>query len=276
LPVNFELSISEIERMIDIRFDWENCWYKTAEDVGCYRLIQQSRYQRYTDLVPVIFIFSFGNNQVFDLVKLLARVYFIHSVRFQKAINAIHTWTNNLMKSIVSGHSANEVLDLIKMEIGDFSKHNQGYNHLDWYLAMNLTDNLKRKYLVCRLSALLEENFSTTDESEIKKIEKKVFHSPVDIEHIQSFHDADGKIREDIWKKWGNSINSLGNLMILEEKINRSIGNKPYLVKRPRYYESEFEVVKIQAERFYNWDLPDAERRMQTEKEKLIQYLFTY
>ncbi|NMD01538.1 MAG: HNH endonuclease [Bacteroidales bacterium] len=51
---------------------------------------------------------------------------------------------------------------------------------------------------------------------------------PIDIEHIQYYHDKDGEKPEDIWEEWQEDINSIGNLMILEQEINRSISNNTY------------------------------------------------
>ena len=59
-------------------------------------------------------------------------------------------------------------------------------------LDLNAGDILysgKVKNILCRLSALLEEDYSTQLPDKIKNVIDKIFHSPIDIEHIQSYND---------------------------------------------------------------------------------------
>ena len=72
----------------------------------------------------------------------------------------------------------------------------------------------------------------------------------------------------------GIELNSLGNLMILESHINRSISNKPYGFKIKKYTDSKYEIVKKQVKDFPEWDLDNAKKRKQGELEKLNTYIF--
>lgn len=271
---NIDLSIKELDNLIEARYEWENNWYSTAEDMCCYKLIDYSRYGRYVDLLPVILIHSNITCNRFDFVRQLAKVYFIYSVRFQKSIYEMQNWTYDLIKEIVNGISGDDLLKKIKEKIGNEQSHNNGYYNLNWFLSEHLTENSKRKNLICRLSAMLEEDYKTSFKERIENLKKNLWETPIDIEHIQSYHDKDGEKREDIWEEWQEDINSIGNLMILEQEINRSISNNPYETKIQSYPDSLFSIVKRQVKHFPEWSLKYCKERKQTETRKILQYLF--
>ncbi|MBK6834488.1 MAG: HNH endonuclease [Bacteroidetes bacterium] len=117
---------------------------------------------------------------------------------------------------------------------------------------------------------MLEENFTSTD----IKICNNLFQLPIDIEHIQSYHDSNGDKREDIWNEWGDDINSIGNLMILEQDKNRSISNNPYEVKTKVYPTSIYGIVKNQASNYSDWSIDKCRERKIIEVNKILNYLF--
>jgi hypothetical protein len=273
---NLELSLEEIDQLIEARYKWENNWYLTAEDMFCYKIIEYSRYSKYADLLPVILLYSNLNCDIFNFVRKLSRVYFIYSVRFQKAINEIHSWTYELIKDIINNNlTGEELLSKIKDKIGNEGTHNTGYYDLNWFISENLTDNTKRKYLVCLLSAMLEEeDYKTSSKKKIDELETSFWKTEIDIEHIQSYHDEDENKREKIWNEWGNELNSIGNLMILERNKNRSIRNKQYNEKIKCYGKSKFSIVKKQVECYPEWTLEKCQERKKAETKKLLNYLF--
>jgi hypothetical protein len=196
-------------------------------------------------------------------------------VRFQKAINEIHSWTYELIKDIINNNlTGEELLSKIKDKIGNEGTHNTGDYDLNWFISENLTDNTKSKYLVCLLSAMLEENYTTPCNKEIDELESFFWKTEIDIEHIQSYHDEDENKREKIWNEWGNELNSIGNLMILERNKNRSIRNKQYNDKIKCYSDSKFSIVKKQVECYPEWTLEKCQERKKAETKKLLNYLF--
>ena len=269
-----ELSIEEIEEIIEARYDWENHWYNTAEDLCCYKLIEHSRYGKYADLLPVILMYKSKHYDRFNFVRLLSKVYFIYSVRFQKSIYEINNWTYELINEIINGNSYESIIEKIEVKISDRSSHNTGYYDLDWFISQNIGQNAKRKNLICRLSAMLEEDYKTDNVVQINKIKKALWETPIDIEHIQSYNDSKGDKREEIWEEWGENIDSVGNLMILEQEINRSISNNPYGLKIERYPESTFSIVQNQASNYPIWDLDKCLQRKEQEVQKMLSYLF--
>ena len=271
---NIDLSLSEISQIIKIRYFWEKMEYQTTEDACSMDFIWWSRYGRYA-ILRFVFMYHFkdeGNfeQKIFTFIKQLSKVFTIYSIRFQKAVNEIHRFNYDLLKMIAT-KSYEEVISFIDKKIGNNENHNQGWYDLNYFLTENLTHNRKRKDIICRLSAMIEENYEGAYNWETRK---KIFYSEIDIEHIQAFHDINKDEREQIWEKWGNNINSIGNLMILERHINRSISNKPYKKKIEKYKNSSLNIVNKQIDIYPEWSLEKSIERKDKELNKIIKYLF--
>lgn len=271
-----DLSIEDIERIIQVRYEWENNSYKTCEDACAMNFIWWSRYGRYWTLA-FVFLYKFKDeddywNKMLLFIRQLSKLYIIYSIRFLKGINEVHSFTYLLNKKIIEG-SFEDVMLSLNNKIGKLDNH-KGHGDFELALKGDITYNAKIKNIICRLSAMLEEDYKTPDLSQKEEIRKSLFESAIDIEHIQSYHDKNGDKREDIWKEWQDNINSIGNLMILEQEINRSISNNPYEEKITRYPESKFSIVKKQPILYINWDLEKCLYRKEKETQKILNYIF--
>ncbi|MGD1818799.1 MAG: DUF262 domain-containing protein [Pleomorphochaeta sp.] len=273
------LSLLDIEKIIEIRFKWETINYPTLEDACSMNFIWWSRYSRYWILV-FIFMFRFNSErdysrELFLFIRQLSKLYIIYSIKFQKAVNEIHSFTYSLINQI-NTKNIDEIITFINKKIGTIDDQNQGYYSLNSFITDNLIENRKRKDIVCRLSAMLEENYKNS--KKINDITEKLFDNykfPIDIEHIQSFNDENVEKREEIQLEWGDDLNSLGNLMVLESTINRSIGNESYKEKVKRYEKSEYKIVRNQVKKNPNsWNLQKAKIRKEVELDKILHYLF--
>lgn len=273
---NLELSIEDIEKIIEVRYKWEGDGYGTAEDACAMNFIWWSRYSRYWNLT-FVFLYKFKDEEnywdkMLLFVRQLSKLYIIYSIRFGKAVNEIHSFTYLLIKELIHG-SFEDVMKTLNQKIGKLENH-KGWGDFENALSGDITCNAKIKNIICRLSAMLDEDYRTNDEVRIELIRKGLFETAIDIEHIQSYHDSNGEKREDVWNEWQENINSIGNLMILEQEINRSISNNPYEIKVERYLESNFLIVKKHPELYSKWDLKNCLERKQKEKEKILNYIF--
>jgi hypothetical protein len=280
---DIDLSIKDIEKIIDVFSEWEIKWNNTddltAEDACAWHFIESSRYGRYKELIYV-FLYAFKNeddywNKMWLFTRQLSKLYTIYSIRFLRAINEVHTFTYLLIDAIIN-KSFNEVMDILKQKIGKLENHknDQGYGDFENILTGSITDNNKLKNIICRLSAMLSEDFKTADKDKIEIIRKSLFENDIDIEHIQSSNDSDDAKREGIRNEWADNINSLGNLMVLEQAINRSISNNPYEIKIESYPLSSFSIVKHHPINYLTWDLTKCIERKQRETEKILSYIF--
>jgi hypothetical protein len=138
--------------------------------------------------------------------------------------------------------------------------------------------NRKWKNIACRLSEYLAYS-REEQKAPNRDAYGHLFHTAMDIEHIQSYHDKDGTQRKKMWKEWGQLINGIGNLTMLESNINRSIGNEPFEEKiNPErnlsYRKSEYRNVQALTE-LSTWTKELCETRRDAETEKLVAFLLT-
>jgi len=80
---------------------------------------------------------------------------------------------------------------------------------------------------------------------------------------------------ESIKEEWDAVINSIGNLMILESDINRSIKNDDTKKKLDQYKKSDFTIVKDFHTNYCEWSsVSDIEQRKEDEIQKINGFIF--
>ncbi len=77
-------------------------------------------------------------------------------------------------------------------------------------------------------------------------------NSTITLEHICPANPSDG------WEEFTDedidtAVSRLGNMLLLEESINRKLGNATYAVKRPAYKESAYKTVRDVADSYQEW-----------------------
>jgi len=273
--IGLTLSLNELEQIIQSRFQWHLIYKNvpTAEDACSWHFIWWSRYSRY-HILAYLFTYKFNSEEgftskLFLFKKQLSKLFIIYSIRFQKLKSEIYYSFMYEVLNAMMNKSSSELLQLINSKIGKVEDH-KGWYDIEDILNGDITYNAKLKNIVCRMSAMLEENYTSSD----IKICSNLFQSPIDIEHIQSYHDIDGNKREGVWNQWGDDINSIGNLMVLESTINKSINNREYSYKIKRYPESEYAIVHNQVKNYSVWTIEQCTERKTIEANKILNYLF--
>jgi hypothetical protein len=137
-------------------------------------------------------------------------------------------------------------------------------------LGEPIAGNRTWKNLICMLS----DYFDEIDQGTTLDVLQELFSSNFDIEHIHA--NANEIEGNDINEELQNSI---GNLMLLEYDINRSIGCLPFCEKKERsdggmcYKDSNYASVK-KIRKYSNWGLHEIEQRRKKEIEKISNFLF--
>lgn len=290
LDKDFKLFLEDLDEIIHTRYLWFSLTHKainengvikheenfpTAEDACSWHFIWWSRYSRY-HILAYIFLNKFYKEEdyqskLFLFNKQLSKLFIIYSIRFQKLKSDIYYGFMYEVLTAIHNKTSDEVIYLINSKIGKLENHKDQ----PWYDLVNILNgginyNSLLKGIVCRLSAMLDEDYTSTN----KSIPDKLFRSHIDIEHIQSYHDINGEKRDDIWAEWGEDINSLGNLVVLEQRINRSISNKAFIDKKVGYDNSLYASIKNIIHYHASWDLNACRTRKQKEVTKIINYLF--
>lgn len=263
LPVEFELSIEELNRIIDARISFHQKNKEFSQKTHCeYRFIRSSRYGRYWSWV-ILFYLNNGEDNLNKFISKLSKALCIYSVKYQKAVNEVHSKMRKLNLIIQEGKSFEVIDKWLNEQFFDKEK-----NSFEVELRKSIAHNAKWKFILCRTSAMLEDENNP-------KLYELLFSTRIDIEHIQSYNDKDKEERENIKNEWREEINSIGNLVILEENINRGIGNNEYLQKKIRYEKSEFKIVKEHTKKYEHWNLDGARQRKKDEVNKLLKYYFS-
>lgn len=271
---NIELSLMDLNRIVKVAYMWNTSDFSSNEEYISYTLIEYSRYSKYSNIAYQVLLANETLpkkeriSQVYALLAPLSKLFFCYSIIYAKAVNDIHRFMNNDVYRAISkvDFSIEEVVSKIKVQI-------QSYNN-EWFkndcLGKSIAGNRVWKNLICILSDFLEEQKTTVTLHDLQSL----YSGGFDIEHIHAnANDKEcGNIDDSIQ-------NSIGNLMVLEYDINRSIGCLPFKEKVNRsdgklcYRDSKFATVK-KIMNYDVWTLQEIETRRKEEIDKIMNYLF--
>ena len=201
-----------------------------------------------------------------------------YSLYYKRSKNSIKgAFTSDIVNVLVNNRY-DSVMSAIqnKLQAIKEGREREKTEEFEVKISGNIFGTQKMKNILCRLSALLEENNQTTSPDEIKDIIDKLFGKTVeiDIEHIEPRHHKDGTKREDIWESWGDDLNSIGNLIVLERDKNRSISNGDYGKKRESYEKSCFNIVKNLSSGYDTWDHEKCNERKKRIVDQVMYFIF--
>ncbi|MDD3281638.1 MAG: DUF262 domain-containing HNH endonuclease family protein, partial [Bacteroidales bacterium] len=267
---NFELK--DIEDIINVRFEWNDYKYISSENMFSLNLIWRSRYSQYWKLTYLLLLKQkdfdkekrYKNLEI--LLILLNKIFFIYSIIYARSVSEIHTFIANITKQLMNEPFENVINQLIE-KCKDC--HRQWCSDI---LNSYISDNHKKKILICLLSAYLDERENNqNDKEKIKEIKDKLFYTQFDIEHIHANADNTKKI-DDILQ------NSIGNLVLLEYNINREIQDAPFLNsegknKREEYKKSNYLSVQKISEK-EKWEEDEIKQRRTKEVDKIMKYIY--
>ena len=191
---NVELRLNELTDIIKTRYEykWEDLENISYESM--YALIsiwRRSRYGKYWNIVYLLLYVQRNlpsterNKNCELLLTYLNKLFFIFSIRYDKAVIEVHTFMRNLRKKIVFDFldSLRDVKE--KITLFDDKSRTAGV------LNNNIAYNARKKNLICLLSAFLDEK---SIDINIKNMKKKLFETGFDIEHIYAIADEDPAI----------------------------------------------------------------------------------
>ena len=294
------LSFGEFERLLDIvieldkqilNFDSSLSGMVKTDEFLAVDLIWMTRYSRYWTLPYVAAYFNCEKTDEPELrlkklasaleVSLAAAKYLIVcSVNFDKVINPVQTYVcGTILPGLAKGTSYNaeikrEILSHIKESPYEWSdSENWNSAEFKYRIGNNLFSNGKRTFIVCTLSAFLDE---IDEGNSVEEIVSKLFdwdNFKYDIEHIYSRKRFE---KEDAVNS--SKYNSIGNLVALDASINRSVKDKRVADKVKKYRNSTLSAVKkiisiIDEGSKPEWDLSQVEARICEQTRKLCEYL---
>lgn len=256
------LSLEDLNKIVSIIFNWNSSYYDNYEQLITYKLIEKSRYGRYVRICYLLLLSGFTNQQVYQILLPLSKIYFFYSIYKSKTINEVHTLTFNLEKAVGRGTSFKELIELLDKKLGETKL-------LKEQICSRALDKPVWRDLMCCLSAYFDEIEAKTP---IKELDKKL-SGGYDIEHIHANADTSIDIKD------YNLQNSIGNLVLLESYINRSIQNIEFKEKVNRsdgnycYKDSKYaSIAKIRGND--KWSADEMKKRLDSEDKKILSFLW--
>lgn len=264
-----ELSLCELGKIIKVAQLWNESDYRTCKELIDYKLIEKSRYSSYSDIAYQILLRNENLpqaerlDQVYAVLAGLSKVFFTWSLLYARKVYEIQAFMNSLYKELAkSSTNLSELCSVIREKVvKEVDNQDFRQNHLGKAIA----DNRIQKNLVCLVSDYFDEVQAGTSLEDLKDKLNTIW---ADIEHIHATANEDECTDIDY-----ESQNCIGNLMMLEYDINRSIGKLPFAEKKLRYIESKFATArKISGKEV--WGEREIAERKKQEISKISAWLF--
>lgn len=275
-----KLSLDDLNIIIERYIEY---FSRRKEDYH-FRIIRdmywETRYGYVWDFPIVARFFNvITKEQLFDFTLLLFKWLCPPSLYKLRVVNPIRSELLDILKELAKNDressDKNNGLDILKRYLsGTWKEENKTYKEIlreACGFAGATFSSPKWKNLLCRLVEYLKS--PEKDEA----LYNRLLCWPIDIEHIQCAKDE--LHPEQVQKEWGKELNSLGNLVILERRLNRGIKN--YTASKDRYDESYFESVKelrckvgLDGNKQTKWKLNDAISRREDNTNLIVDFVF--
>ena len=269
-----ELNLNDLYKILRVEEVWNRHVKKILdyEQFISWKLFGYTRYSRFKRIAYQVLLKEpneeIAIQQAHILISLLFRIAYCESIRWAKVTQDTITKVYDLYKSLHFDGIESAISDasaILKNKSSDIESSigreifEKGKCHRTW------------GNLICMLSSYLDEKRASVA---ISDIDTKLFGTSFDLEHIHA--TANDQECENISPKLQNSI---GNLMMLEYDINRSIGKIPFSEKKERgkdrkcYQDSIYTTVKEIRENYQEWGIVQIEDRKKKEIEKIASFL---
>lgn len=258
----FEQLLRESDQNIDLRL--------------ARRFLWETRYGHTVRFFPALALYfnsiaDWGSMGLVRFTFMLFKKLVPSSMKFAKIVSGIKT--GYLLKLLyatagVRG-SVHDVFDLEWKTNGLSEKE-----MLKQGLAQPIAGSRTWKGLACKIVEFLASKWDKLDGMEKQKLYGRLFETSYDIEHVQSYTDE--KERETIWASWGDQLDSLGNLSMLEYEINRSIQNKAK-EKKTAYFKSAYQSIREiwnQMPENGEWTIDQARDRGVNKRTEITDFIF--
>ncbi len=225
--------------------------YEKAMELFSVIMVEKSRYSRYWTIPFVVAFFRASGGEwdkyYYDSLKVnlcMFRFFTIYSVINDKVINAVQNKVCHDCFNWFRDKNITETITNIKNMIWEPIRwdNDNPKDEFENIIKTGLFYNGSRAHLVCTLSALIDEVYDidllSSKSTKLSDIQDKLFNwgnYPYDIEHIlaqNSFKDGDEEDK--------GLYNGIGNLVVLERKINREIKDIDVSKKVEEYRKSKY------------------------------------
>ena len=277
----------------NVRYNGEHP--EIAKEIFSIYLVEKTRYKRYWTIPFVVAYFRAKaegkgwSDYYIDSLRVnmyMFRFFLIYTVVNDRVINYVQNKVCDKCFKWFKECSTGEIIENIEDKLLLPVRSDEYKIREDFYktIKSRLFYNASRVRLVCTLSGLLDE-VANLGESFIcqgneiviseQEIYEKFFHyaiyeknkNPYDIEHIK----AKENFKDD--KDYIDEFNGIGNLIVLDSHINKSIQDNTVSEKITEYKNSQYAAVRIEFMKEYescrDWDIEAVRKRADKEIEKI-------
>ena len=276
----------------DVRYDGTH--HEIAKEIFSIYMVEKTRYKRYWTIPFVVAYFRAKgkgwSDYYIDSLRVnmyMFRFFLIYTVVNDRVINSVQNKVCDECFKWFKKDSTNKIIENIKDMLWSPVRSKDHEPKEDFYTTIKsgLFYNASRVRLVCILSGLLDE-VANLGESFIcqgneiviseQEIYEKFFHyaiyeknkNPYDIEHIRARNNFSDNSDE---------FNGIGNLVVLDSHINKSIQDNVVSKKITEYKNSQYAAVRIEFMKEYenlgDWDIEAVRKRAKKEIEKIESFM---
>ena len=279
----------------DVRYDGTH--HEIAKEIFSIYMVEKTRYKRYWTIPFVVAYFKAKgkswSNYYIDSLRVnmyMFRFFLIYTVVNDRVINPVQNKVCDDCFKWFKECSTDEIIKNLRDILWSPVRSKDYEPKEDFYktIKLGLFYNASRVSLVCTLSGLLDEIVNLGESfiyqgNEVliseREIYEKFFHyaiyeknkNPYDIEHIkakENFKDDKDNIDE---------FNGIGNLVVLDSRINRAIKDKDVSEKLEHYENSQYAAVRIEFMKEYeslrDWDIEAVRERAEKEIKKIESFM---
>ena len=279
----------------NVRYNGEHP--EIAKEIFSIYLVEKTRYKRYWTIPFVVAYFKAKgkswSNYYIDSLRVnmyMFRFFLIYTVVNDRVINPVQNKVCDDCFKWFKECSTDEIIKNLRDILWSPVRSKDYEPKEDFYktIKLGLFYNASRVSLVCTLSGLLDEIVNLGKSfiyqgNEVliseREIYEKFFHyaiyeknkNPYDIEHIkakENFKDDKDNIDE---------FNGIGNLVVLDSRINRAIKDKDVSEKLEHYENSQYAAVRIEFMKEYeslrDWDIEAVRERAEKEIKKIESFM---
>lgn len=270
---DFRLTVDVFEQLIDRRFEWERIWAAFGPEARAMStFIEWGRYPGYYD---VLYLFSHRYSPSPEAIErftiAFSKLLLIHSLLYERITSGRKAFVHELIARFASFRRDETPHSIVRhIEALCSDKRTALIEAMETYWLAGMPT---AKNLACRLIAMLDELESCVHSADA--LEKLLFKSDIDIEHIESCNPQNQADRSAMPAEWEPELHRLGNLIVLERDKNRGVvSNYDYgTVKREHYVGSGFETVRQFAAKYKTWDLGQSIVRKAELAKRIADYL---
>lgn len=267
------LSVADVNRVIDMYIEEKKAIRDNVRLRAIRSLLWRTRYSTYEDFPLVARFFEaiidpdIDPDEVPVFNELLLRLLTPPSLYYAKSVYPVHGKMHEIAGKLTEKGNG---VALLRQTLQDWRLDGKPLTELlstatDFEIAWRPS----WKNLMCSLVEVLKHGTSQTAEWN-EDYFRALFINWTEVEHVQCYTDEDDS--EAVWKDWGEELNKIGNLAILEGTLNRSIGNRKK-EKQKAYAGSKFAAIRELQDKVAEWTKDLAIKRREECKNLLKDWL---